>query len=279
MTEKAAAAPAGTTVTQTPAVVPAVTPAVTPAVKPSVNDNWRTSLPETIRGEKTLEKFKGVDALAQSYIELEKMPRGIAIPKDDAKPEEWDAYYEKLGRPKTADEYAVNIKVPEGMPWSKAAEKNILTKLHGAGLTQKQAEKVINGYIEEAARGNLMIKREEARTRDSAEKTMREEWGGLADTNIALVQRSVAEFGGNEFRAYLDETGLGNDPRFMRFVHKMAQPMLEDGLIRGDGLGMKRSEAQAEINKLMATKEWAAGDKATLARIQELYPLAHGGDE
>jgi hypothetical protein len=246
---------------------------------PAVNDNWRASLPETIRGEKTLEKFKGVDALAQSYIELEKMPRGVTQPKPEAPKAEWDAYYEKLGRPKTADEYAVNIKVPEGMPWSKAAEKNILGKLHAQGLTQKQAEGVINGYLEEAARGNLMIEQVKNQTRQEAEATMKQEWGGLMDTNTALVQRSVAEFGGDEFRQYLDDTGLGNDPRFMRFVHAMAQPMLEDGLIRGEGLGMKRSEAQAEINKLMADPRWAKGDKEVLARINDLYPLAYGGDE
>lgn len=244
-----------------------------------ITAGWRDGLPETIRGEKTLEKFKDAGALAQSYIELEKMPRGVAIPKADAKPEEWDAYYDKVGRPKSPDDYAVNIKVPEGMPWSKEAEKNILVKLHGAGLTTAQAEKVINGYIEIATKGNLMIEQHKNQTRQEAEATMKDEWGGLTDLNTALVQRSVAEFGGDEFRQYLDDTGLGNDPRFMRFVHSMAQPMLEDGLIRGEGLGMKRHEAQAEINKLMQDPKWAAGDKAINARIAELYPLANGGDE
>jgi hypothetical protein len=244
-----------------------------------INAGWRDALPETIRGEKTLAKFKDAGALAQSYIELEKMPRGVAVPKDDAKPEEWAAYYDKIGRPKDPSAYAVNVKVPEGMPWSKEAEANILVKLHDAGLTTRQAEKVINGYIEIAAKGNLLIEQAKNQTRQEAENTMKGEWGGLADTNIALVQRSVAEFGGDEFRTYLDDTGLGNDPRFMRFVHAMAQPMLEDGLIRGEGLGMKRAEAAAEINRLMKDPKWAAGDKDILARIADLYPLAHGGDE
>lgn len=244
-----------------------------------INAGWRDALPETIRGEKTLAKFKDAGALAQSYIELEKMPRGVAVPKDDAKPEEWAAYYDKIGRPSDPSAYAVNVKVPEGMPWSKEAEKNILVKLHDAGLTTRQAEKVINGYIEIAAKGNLLIEQGKNQTRQEAEDTMKAEWGGLTDTNTALVQRSVAEFGGDEFRIYLDDTGLGNDPRFMRFVHAMAQPMLEDGLIRGEGLGMKRAEAAAEIQRLMADPGWAKGDKQILARISDLYPLAHGGDE
>jgi hypothetical protein len=254
------------------------TPEPNPVVE-GVSATWRDALPETIRGEKTLSKFKDAGALAQSYIELEKMPRGVTAPKDDAKPEEWDAYYDKVGRPKSPDDYAVNIKVPEGMPWSKEAEKNILGKLHGAGLTTRQAEKVINGYIEIAQKGNDLMAQQRSTTAHEAEAEMRQEWSGLADRNIALVQRAVTEFGGSEFKEYLDNTGLGNDPKFMRFVHKMAQPMLEDGLIKGNNVGMKRSEAQAEIQKLMADPLWAKGDKATLARIAELYPLAHGGDE
>lgn len=241
-----------------------------------ITAGWRDALPETIRAEKTLEKFKDAGALAQSYIELEKMPRGVTAPKDNAPQAEWDAYYEKLGRPKTIDEYSVNAKVPDGMPWNKGAERSMLTKMHEAGLSTKQAQLVIDGYLDLAARGQLSIAQQASKTRQDAETTMKTEWGGLADQNIALVQRAVGEFGGDEFRKYLDETGLGNDPRFMRFVYNAARPMLEDGLIRGEGLGLKRGEAAAEIQRLMADPGWAKGDKQILQKINDLYPIAHG---
>lgn len=262
----------GTTAAPAPAA-PAANPNPNPA---PAAPTWREALPEALRGEKTLEKFTGVDGLAKSYVELEKMPRGVTPPKPDAPEAEWEQFYGKLGRPEKPEDYAVNIKVPEGMPWSKAAETNILGRLHKAGLTTKQAEMVINGYLEEATRGNLMIQQDQARTRQEAEKAMRDEWGGLADMNISLVQRAVQEFGGDEFREYLDDTGLGNDPRLMRFVYSMARPMMEDGLIRGEGLGMKRAEAQSEIERLMKEPGWAKGDKQIMARIHELYPIAHG---
>lgn len=273
---------------EAPAVAPATAAAVEPAPVVAATGSWRETFADPdVKSSASLDKFKGANereilgSVAKAYVNLEKMPRGVNVPKDDAKPEEWDSFYEKLGRPKSADDYGLDVKVPEGMPWSKDAEKNIVSKLHAAGLTKRQAEAVVNGYLEEAQKGNVLIQQQVAQSRSDAEKAMRSEWGGLADMNITLVQRSVAEFGGDEFRQYLDESGLGNDPRFMRFVYSMARPMLEDGLIRGEGLGMRRGEADAEIKRVMASEEYMGkkGREAQVTavdRIRELYSIAHG---
>ena len=260
-------------------------PASTPAAGPTT---WRSSYEDAdVKGSASLDKFKGANErellghVAKAYVNLEKMPRGLAVPKDDAKPEEWAAFYDKLGRPKSADEYGLDIKVPEGMPWSKQAEANILKHLHEAGLSKRQAEKVVNGYLEEAKKGEIFLAQDKAKSRGEAEIAMKTEWGGLYDLNVALVQRSVGEFGGDEFREYLDSTGLGNDPRFMRFVHKMASPMLEANLIQGDGLGVNRADAKAQIDSIMASEEYQGkkgrpAQQAAVARIQELMHIAHG---
>ena len=279
MATEVVTAPAGTTETPT-------TP-VTPTVTPPQPASWRSTFEDAdVKGSASLDKFKGKDdreilgAVSKAYVNLEKMPRGVNAPKDDAPQAEWDAFYDKLGRPKTADEYAVDVKVPEGMPWSKEAEKNILQHLHKAGLTKRQANDVIQGYLEEAAKGDVLFKQQIAADRNTAERTMKSEWGGMFDMNVALVQRAVGEFGGDEFRQYLDESGLGNDPRFMKFVHSMARPMLEDGMIKGEGLGMKRADAAAEITRLMSSEEYLGkkgrpAQQEALARISELYPIAH----
>lgn len=247
-----------------------------------ITASWRDALPEEHRGAETLKKFEGKDwsevgpKLAVSYINLEKMPRGVTPPKDGDPKEKWDAFYEALGRPKTVDEYGIELKVPEGMPWSKQAEKSILAKAHARGLTRAQAEGLLNDYIEMSHTGNTAIKQAAAKELEQHYAEIQGEWGGQTDRNLALVQRAVSEFGGAEFKDWLDETNLGNDPRFLKFVHRMGTPMLESNLIKGEGLGMKQTEAKAEIAKLMATPEWKAGDKATLKRIQDLYPIANG---
>jgi hypothetical protein len=244
---------------------------------------WRESFDDAdIKGSTSLDKFKGKDDrellghVSKAYVNLEKMPRGVTPPKEGAPQAEWDKFYNALGRPATADEYGIELKVPEGMPWNKTAEKNILAKAHARGLTKAQAEGLLNDYIAMSHAGNTAVKQEAARELEEHYANIQQDWGGQTDRNLALVQRSVSEFGGSEFKDYLDETGLGNDPRFLKFVYKMGTPMLEANLIKGEGLGMKSTEAAAEIQRLMSTKEWAAGDKATLARINDLYPIAHG---
>jgi hypothetical protein len=250
--------------------------------EPQPDKPWLQFFPESLRNEKTLEKFSGqsqeevLGKLAQSYIALEKMPRGVVPPKDDAPKEEWDRFYERLGRPKSFEEYKVELKVPEGIEWNKEAETLMLKKMYERGLTPRQAQGLLEDYLNLSAEAMTTIQQEKARSREEAEAALRKEWGPLADRNIALVQRGVHEFSADTgFKEWLDETGAGNDPRFFKFALRVFQPMLEDNLIRGEGLGMRREEAQAEIKKLMATKEYLSGDKPTIERIRALAQIAY----
>lgn len=75
--------------------------------------------------------------------------KGSGIPKVDAPKEEWDAYYESIGRPKTAAEYqfdGVDKADPKFLPKVQAA-------MHKHGLTASQAKGLwadVNGAISEA---------------------------------------------------------------------------------------------------------------------------------
>lgn len=268
-----------------PVVAPAAAPAaagepITPGAP--ITATWRESYEDPdIKGATTLDKFKGKDdreilaAVSKGYVNLEKMPRGVTVPKDGAPQAEWDAFYEKAGRPKTVDEYGIDLKVPEGMVWSKEAERRMLQGAHEVGLNKKQAEGLLNKYLAIAKEGNDRISAGVAQDAEAAYEEIRKDWGGLTERNTALVQRCVTEFGGEELKTYLDESGLGNDPRFLKFVFKMGSPMVESNLIKGDNLGMRKNEAQAEITRLMADAKWAKGDAVINARIAELYPIAN----
>lgn len=248
----------------------------------AVTAAWRESFEDVdVKGSASLDKFKGKDdreilgAVSKAYVNLEKMPRGVTPPADDAPKEAWDKFYSAIGRPATAEEYGIDIKAPEGLPWSKPAEKLMLKQAHDLGLTSKQAKGLIDTYLKTAVEGQTFLKQHAAEETEQHYEAIRKEWGGLTDVNVALVQRCVSEFGGEEFKNYLDLTNLGNDPRFLKFVHAMGSPMVEKNLIKGENLGMKHAEAKAEIDRLMATKEWREGDKATIEKIRDLTPLAY----
>ena len=74
--------------------------------------------------------------------------KGPALPKPDAPQADWDAYYESIGRPKTAAEYAfdgADKADPKFLPKVQAA-------MHKAGLTPTQAKTVwseVNGALKD----------------------------------------------------------------------------------------------------------------------------------
>jgi hypothetical protein len=249
-----------------------------PVVTPEAS--WRDSLPEKIRGEKTLTKFKDASALAESYINLEKHAGGaIRVPGENATKEEIAAFREKIGVPKDASGYGLDlagIKLPEGSAFDDAALSSFLGWARESGFTKPQVTAMLDRFTQtEQARLDAESQKDSGDA-SAAYAEVKKVWGSLTDRNVALVQRGVREFGGDEFSSFLDESGLGNDPRFMQFAYKVFQPMMEDGLIKGENLGMKSADAAAEIQKLMQDPGWKKGDPAIIEKIRELTPLAHG---
>ena len=64
------------------------------------NNDWISALDEPLRESSSLAKFKDINTLAKSYLELEKsQTKSVSIPTEEAAEEEWDDFYNRLGRP------------------------------------------------------------------------------------------------------------------------------------------------------------------------------------
>jgi len=97
--------PVETTTTET---AQPTTPVATPAAQPT--SSWKDSISEEYRADPSIEKFTEIDALAKSYINATKMigQDKIVIPTKNSSQEAWDEAYAKLGRPESADKYALD---------------------------------------------------------------------------------------------------------------------------------------------------------------------------
>jgi len=122
-----ASEPAPVTPVATP-VVPTADPPATPAAAPtpvaepiSISsvigpdgkflDNWKDSLPEEIRHEKSLDMVTDLPGAMKQLVNAQKMigKDKIVIPGEGASQEEKDAFQIALGRPETKDGYTVEI--------------------------------------------------------------------------------------------------------------------------------------------------------------------------
>lgn len=109
------------------------------------------------------------------------------------------------------------------------------------GLTQAQFEKLTKAFVEHDTKLIQQLKEStdetwektlEAQEKESVEQ-LQSEWGNQYDTRIKRVQDFIKASSDAEFVEYLDETGLGNDPRMVKFVYKMSTHFEEDQFTTG----------------------------------------------
>ena len=87
---------------------------------------------------------------------------------------------------------------------------------------------------------------------------------------VAAAQAVVAKH--PELVEAMNETGAGNDARFVKFFAQLAEEM---GIVEGDDDGtMSPDDAKAAIARIGKAKNYVNGDKATVARMTKLYTRA-----
>lgn len=256
------------------------TPAPTPEVPPNgappsgTPPDWRASLPEELRADKALETFKDTASLAKSYIDTKKMVGdAIRMPKGDAPQAEWDKFYERTGRPESADKYEFKLGGDANTKHDDELIGEFKNMAHQAGLNPRQAQALLDGYTKfsEARLGK------QATEMQAGLDTLKKEWGGAWDNNLSSATRAVKELGGEELSKVLDETGLGNHPVLVKFFAKLGKEITEEPVIVGDATEQQSSldAIQTKINAIMADpkhpyRDGRASQQARDAALREM---------
>lgn len=253
-------------------------------------EDWKEQLPEDVRGDASLKDIADVPGLAKSYIHAQGMVGAdkVVIPKDGASDEEVAAFYTKLGRPETADKYELKNPdtMPEDFPLSEELVKGFREIGHKTGLTQGQVKDIYDWHLNGEITAFNDAKRTNEEAVASATRQLRTDWGKAFDTKVNQVETMINTYGDDDLKNYLKETGVNNDPRFIRFLGKVAENFSEDTL-RGDGRRgfdvMTPEGAQARIAELKGDKDFMARYQnkdvsirtEAVKRMQELYASAY----
>lgn len=169
-------------------------------------------------------KFKDVNALADSYRNLEKQSSNkVSIPADGDE-EGANKLYTKLGKPASASEY--DIEVDESI---KAKVQDLLL---ANNTTKKQASGLVEGY-------NKILADHQKALQEKSEQELQQlvtEWGDDAPKNQELLSRGknlIAEaFGVDDDVLGSVELQLGTK-NFVNGLKKIAEMLSEDGLPQG----------------------------------------------
>ena len=208
------------------------TPVATPTAQPT--SSWKDSISEEYRADPSIEKFTEIDALAKSYINATKMigQDKIVIPTKNSSQEAWDEAYAKLGRPESADKYALDAK-SDVVPFDETAIKSFAEQSHKLGLNNKQAQGILEFYKNNMEGSAQQAKIDTETAQSQAEQQLRQEWGRDFD---GKVKQAGALAKANINPEVLDMTlsngtRLGDHPEIIKGFAKIANMMSEDKIV------------------------------------------------
>lgn len=253
------------------------------------NDEQATSfldnLPEDLRNDPSLADFKSGEDLAKSYVHARSMigadpNQVIKLPGPD---EDYSEVFNKLGRPESPDGY----ELPEtDVPIDENYQSEFLQKAHELGLTKNQAADLYKWNNDHVSNKLSEQQQNSQQAEQEAIEQLKQEWGEAYDQNARLATQTLEEFGGDELKQWLDETGAGNNPTLIKAFAEIGKAMSEDNAIDGEtkGFVMSPSEAQSEIQRLYQDEsfmksymdELDPNHQTTVERMQNLFKKAHG---
>lgn len=279
------------TTTATPAsATPETTPATTTTAAPTQFSWDSVQLSPETKQLVADRKWENIDTALTSYRNLEKLTgvppdQIIKLPKDND-PKAWDAVYNKLGRPETADKYTIPL--PEG---DKGEFANVAkTWFHEAGISQSSATKLAerwNGYLAEQQKTFETQQTEKNQVDINA---LKQEWGADYDKRAQVVDRAAETFGMTQEQLSGLKDVLGPKAA-MTFLYNIGAkiPTEEKAPVgmstTNQAFSMTPEDAKAQLQTLRADKNFSqlfnsADPKTRMEareKIERLSKLAYPG--
>lgn len=260
----------------------------------SEENEFLSTLDEGLRDDTALAPFKDVNGLAKSYAELSRTmgkPR-VDLPDDSWDEVKWNDHYTKLGRPETAEGYAKDMALPEGVELNAEEAKWASELFHKNGISDKAGKDLLSQYV--ARQVEQESAREAAKTQSAAdtEASLREEWGESYDGKLDMIKGLLTKFDNDSgFMESLNSSELGNNAQFTKFLAGLAEEFKEDIVTGAAGApvvnGVTRAKMELESMKTDPDKSrllnsaaytLSEGERITqkslLAQRSNLYKLA-----
>lgn len=184
--------------------------------------------------------------------------------------------YERLGRPKSHEEYDLNGIVPEN--YNQSIVEEFKQKAYETGMSTDGVRKMAEWYK------NVELKQREAFEKSKQAQAdlhlleLKKDFGVNFDKEISYARKALDAYTDPAFRKYMDDTGLGNHPALVKAFSKIGRELSEDRLVQSETAARltKNDELRrAEINRLRSDKEFMSryrrGDAQAVKRLNDLY--------
>lgn len=215
--------------------------------------NFQSFIPEEYADKPYMEKFKEPDTFFKAFDNLQKMQGRPAIPTENSSKEEWDQFYNQLGRPQEPSAYRELI--PEGLGVDDELFNEFSGMAHELGLTKTQVQKLIEydasrqqKYMESQRQQQEQLGKD---FDTQAQKMFGEKWEQVIDRTGALARKFAPE-GTMEKMMQTDNPSL---LAFMSILDGISKEYLSEDTFTSSGATTPQMDPDAinnEIKKLMA---------------------------
>jgi len=245
---------------------------------PEVSTDWKANLSDEVRADKSLENIKDIEGLAKSYVHAQKLVGAdkIPVPNKYATDKDWDAVYEKLGRPKSSDGYKYEL--PEDQKVDETALKNFSSQAHKLGLLPTQAQGMVKFYNE--MMGKQLADAESISTaqREKAMTELKTEWGQAYDQKLQKANAVVSSVFPKGIMSMNLEDGskIGDHPAVIKAFSALADKMGEDDIVQSSGpVFMTPKEIEKQIGELQqpGSSYWDKNHPNHQAAVEEVLAL------
>jgi len=215
---------------------------------------WLTGLPEELRGDATLTRYKNIEELARGHVEAHRVAKSkVLLPGADADDAAWDAFYDAAGRPK--DPAAYKIEVPEGES-SELADK-FRPVAHKLGLLPRQVEGIVAFNNALAAQS---IEALNAQSRAGVDE-LKAELGDQFDTKIAAAKQAALRLGLDPDIATKIDAEIGSKALLKTYIN-LAELMGEHARVDGGDPPGGGGDPKAALDAKMKDASWREKVKA-----------------
>jgi len=247
----------------------------------SDNQDWKSTLPDDLRNDPTLNNFKDVESLAKTVVHQQKqMGNRIPMPKTD---DEFKELYGKLGRPEEASQYETKVPTELSSYFDEGALNEFKGVAHNIGLNQSQVDALIE-YQAGAIQHELS--NEPASLQAQAEETtstLKQEWGIDYDKNLRAAKRALQVYGDDEIMDLMN-TSAGNHPAVVKLFARLGSEVTEDMAknTQHSNVAVSPLDAKDEINATMANTKHPYFDAAhpdhrtAIERMKQLHEKVYG---
>jgi len=222
---------------------------------------WARSLEvdADILQDPSLKAIGDVNSLAKSYVHAQRKigQKGVMLPTENSTKEEWDTFHQKTGVPLEQQDYMSKVEFPsqeEGTSFNDSFNESFVQKAHELRIRPDQASQMYKFFNEQAQSTSTNFAADMEAQRQAGLDELRDTLGEDAyGVQLTKAGQLIKEELGSEFNEYLQETGLGKDPKLVGAFMKLASKYYkEEAIPRADGKGaLSKDQMSQEINTAM----------------------------